>query len=110
MTTNGIETLDCGRLRRRILSGPIPPDEFLSDIARRYPTHQFLGNATQGVYIRQVRFLTEYCGRFFQKKTNETKALDWGCGKGHITYLLQREGFQTTSCDRNRPLDDSSFG
>jgi SAM-dependent methyltransferase len=110
MTTPWMELLNCRRLRRKILPDPISPENFLSGIARRYPTHAFLGNATQGVYLRQVRFLAEYCGSLFHKKTSAIKVLDWGCGKGHISYLLKRQGFQTTSCDRNKPSDDSSFG
>jgi len=37
--------------------------------------------------------------------------LDWGCGKGQITYLLKKQGFAVTSCDiHNTEADDSTFG
>jgi SAM-dependent methyltransferase len=45
-----------------------------------------------------------------RKQPGELNILDWGCGKGHITYLLQREGFVVTACDRYNDSDDSAFG
>ena len=38
------------------------------------------------------------------------QVLDWGTGKGHISYLLEKEGFQVTSCDVNQNAIDSTFG
>ncbi len=97
-------------MRRQILSERVPLDPLLSDVAGRYPSHAFLGNATQGVFIRQVRFLEEACGRILLKPTTETRVLDWGCGKGHISHLLKERGFLVTSCDRRSARRDSSFG
>lgn len=37
-------------------------------------------------------------------------ALDWGCGKGHISLLLREHGFDVTSCDLAGGEPDSSFG
>ena len=35
------------------------------------------------------------------------RVLDWGCGKGQITYLLKQRGFAVTSCDiENQEADD----
>jgi SAM-dependent methyltransferase len=105
-----ITSKDCRRLHRKILADRHPPDPFLTDVARRFPSHAFLGNATQGVYLRQMRFLREFCERYFLLPPSELRVLDWGCGKGHISYLLRKEGFQTTSCDRKWVLGDSAFG
>jgi len=101
---------DCRRLHRKVLADRHPPDPFLTDLAGRYPSHAFLGNATQGVYLRQVRFLREFCERYFLHPPSELRALDWGCGKGHISYLLRKQGFQTTSCDLQSTAADSAFG
>lgn len=35
--------------------------------------------------------------------------LEWGCGKGHISYLMREMGAEITSCDVHG-ADDSSFG
>jgi SAM-dependent methyltransferase len=98
------------RLRRKILFGSCPPDDFLSAIAARYSSHAFLGNAVQGTYCRQARLLKEACEVAFRKPATQIRVLDWGAGKGHNSYLLDRQGFKVTSCDRFVPSSDSSFG
>jgi SAM-dependent methyltransferase len=100
----------CRSLRRKIYSRAHLPDDFLSGMAKKHSTHSFLGKAAQGVYLRQVRFIMEYCEALFQKPASEIKALDWGCGKGHISYLLGKNGFSTVSCDIGSQSSDSSFG
>jgi len=94
---------------RGLLDSPVVEDEFLSATAR-VASHAFLGNSTQSVYSRQINFLSrllkEYCGR----DARNINVLDWGCGKGHITYLLRSHGFNVTCCDIDRHNDDSTFG
>lgn len=97
-------------MRRKILSDTCELDEFLSTVAHQYPSHAFLGNATQMVFLRQVALLKEYSQLVFDKPSSKLKVLDWGCGKGHISYLLAKEGFQVTSCDRKNCSNDSAFG
>lgn len=97
-------------MRRRILSRDCELDDFLLGIAQNHPTHAFLGKATQTVYLRQVALLREIAEQIFKKPLSEIRVLDWGSGKGHISYLLKKEGFQVTSCDRKDLTDDSSFG
>ena len=84
-------------------------DQYLVSISKKYTDHHFLGAATQGVYLRQVRFLKALCeaNQFLPQNLN---ILDWGTGKGHITYLLNKEGFRVTSCDLNKNVSDSTFG
>ena len=98
------------KLRERALSGACDLDAFLSSIAAQYPSHAFLGKATQGGYLRQISLLSELAELIFQKPFSKMKVLDWGCGKGHISYLLKKRGFRVTSCDRKDSSDDSSFG
>ena len=86
------------------------PDAYFSDVARRDPGHSFLGGNTQLIYQRQIRFLAGAVHARLSKAPGEVRVLDWGCGKGHITYLLRREGFQVTSCDVMSAADDSAFG
>lgn len=86
------------------------PDAYLAGIASRYPTHAFLGCNTQLIYQRQIRFLVEAVGLLLGKDPGDVHVLDWGCGKGHISYLLRRAGFRVTACDVTAQADDSAFG
>jgi SAM-dependent methyltransferase len=95
---------------RRILKAQITADPYLSAVANRFPTHRFLGNCTQAVFQRQVLFLSKVIQQRLGKAGNDVNVLDWGCGKGHITYLLRKQGFNVTACDRQDPRDDSAFG
>jgi SAM-dependent methyltransferase len=46
----------------------------------------------------------------FDRQGKSIKVLDWGCGKGHITYLLLQQGLEVTCCDLIDGASDSSFG
>ena len=91
------------------LPAPIARDPYLERVAREHPTHAMLAGATGLVYERQVerivRSLTRDCVH-----DPAVEALDWGCGKGHITYLLRRHGLNVTSCDIESDANDSTFG
>lgn len=91
------------------LSVPAALDDYLLDVARREPSHRFLAGATQGCYLRLVNLLTEGC-RQQQPDLGQVRVLDWGTGKGHISYLLRKAGFTVVSCDLQSGGDDSSFG
>ena len=95
---------------RPILHSPIEYDDFLSETARGRPSHQFLASSAQAMYGRQVAFLAAILHDYAQAPANQIKILDWGCGKGQITYLLQARGFDVTSCDVVSTNDDSAFG
>ncbi len=86
------------------------PDAYLAGVAARYATHAFLGGNTQLIYQRQIRFLVELVKQRLNRAPSDVQVLDWGCGKGHISYLLQRAGFQVTACDVDARADDSAFG
>lgn len=93
-----------------ILGTPIGHDNFLRQIATTTPSHEFLAKSAQAVYGRQIRFLSAVLLDYNLVPANQIKILDWGCGKGHITYLLQNRGFDVTSCDVMSERDDSTFG
>jgi 2-polyprenyl-3-methyl-5-hydroxy-6-metoxy-1,4-benzoquinol methylase len=94
---------------RAVLSKPVDLDPFLADVAHRMDTHRFLGGATQGCYLRQVALISDYMESIGRRPENVT-VLDWGTGKGHITYLLAAQGFRVTSCDVESQAVDSTFG
>jgi SAM-dependent methyltransferase len=74
----------------------VEKDSFLTDLSAR-PGYAFLGNATPGVCLRQVRFIAEW----FRQRTAKRlpRILEWGCGLGQNSYLLQRAGFDVVSAD-----------
>ena len=88
----------------------LAPDAYLAGVAARHPTHAFLGGNTQLIYQRQIRFLVELARNLLNKAPADVRVLDWGCGKGHISYLLRHAGFQATACDVDAQADDSAFG
>jgi len=84
-------------------------EPYLVDLARRHPTHAFLGRGTLAVYQRQVGFLAEALPAYFGKQRSDIDILDWGCGKGHISYLLRQAGLHVTSADVAQGGTDSAF-
>lgn len=95
-------------LIRGVLAEPAVPDGYLDDVARREPSHRFLGGATQGCYVRMVHLLEAVC-HAQHRAPSAVRVLDWGTGKGHISYLLRKAGFDVTSCDLKSSTDDSTF-
>jgi len=92
-----------------ILSKPVKLDSYLLNVSSRTATHKFLGGATQGCYIRMVKLLASiYTQQGLDLST--VRVLDWGVGKGHISYLMKVAGFDVKSCDVVSSDDDSSFG
>jgi SAM-dependent methyltransferase len=106
-------SLDLGEIiaeSRNILAERVTADPVLADIANRWPSHRFLGHCTQAVYQRQVQLLTTILIRHLDKTPDQISVHDWGCGKGHISYLLKKQGFRVTASDRNDGTDDSAYG
>lgn len=90
------------------LSAHADLDVYLSRIARQYETHAFIKGAMQGCYIRWMSLIDEiwqYRGR----SPSGVRILDWGCGKGHNSYLLSTRGYKVSSCDVESGVGDSSF-
>jgi len=92
-----------------MLAAACSPDDFLSRVAAQVPSHVFLGRSTQLVYLRQVAFLAAVLEDYEAVATEQLKVLDWGCGKGQVSYLLQSRGLNVSSCDVVTESDDSTF-
>lgn len=93
---------------RRALEIPEKLDEYLIDIAGRFSRHKYLAGATQGVYQSQIAMLKAYTQSLYGS-IGGARILDWGAGKGHISYLLKQQGFDVTSCDLDCEAFDSPF-
>jgi hypothetical protein len=94
---------------RRGDDGPLPNQD-LSEIGCRVASHAHLGGNTQRIYQRQVGFIAAAIGAWTCRSTRDTKVLNWGCGKGHISCLLWPTGLQVRTCDLVADADDSAFG
>ena len=95
---------------KAMLSASCSHDSFLSEIGQRVPSHAFLARSTQGVYLRQIAWLTAILTEYEQAPPESIRILDWGSGKGQTTYLLKSRGFNVTSCDVAAEKADSTFG
>lgn len=95
---------------KSILNLRISEDQYLINIALQHSSHQFLKNSIQGVFIRQVKFLSALITAITDSNLSGYRVLDWGCGKGQISYLLKKQKLNITSCDLMVDNKDSSFG
>jgi SAM-dependent methyltransferase len=104
-------------IRNESFQNPYTLSQELISIASTEKTHRFLTNhSSLLIYTFLVDYVMQFSHYWFGDK--KIKILDWGCGKGHITFLL-KEAFkayerdaQIDSCDIS--LDkvtnvDSSF-
>lgn len=99
------------KLRRQCFATQVPLDDRLVELARNTRSHFFLANpASHNSYLFLLNYLKAFSEARFQKKSCCLRILDWGCGKGHCTYLLRHLGFKVVSCDIARGSDDSAFG
>ena len=97
------------RARFSKLDFRVRQNPYLLDIAARFPSHAFLGRGTLAVYLRQVDFLADAVPAYLGRNVRDVQVLDWGCGKGHISYLLRQAGLRVTSADVFEGGDDSAF-
>ncbi|MDR1803813.1 MAG: class I SAM-dependent methyltransferase [Treponema sp.] len=62
----------------------------------------------QNIYNYQVDYLLHFSNEWLKQQS--LKILDWGCGKGYVTYLLKKRGINITSCDVSNTGASSAFG
>jgi len=98
------------RIRYRLFFGKYDPDPALSETAASVKSHFFLANpASQAVYQYLTRFVVETCRTVLGRQPGKLHVLDWGAGKGHVAYFLNKLGVRTDCCDMDRDADDSAF-
>jgi len=84
-------------------------DKELIELIANEPSNLVIANpATQFIYLYLVDYIQQFSGSWFANRNLDV--LDWGCGKGHITYLLQKGQDRVVSADRRLDATDSSFG
>ena len=103
------------KLRHAVFKESPTLDQDLINLASDEKSHRFLTNPSS---LLVYMYLTEYViqATKYWFKNKEIKLLDWGCGKGHITYLLNKRypanDIEVHSCDVMPEADaknDSSF-
>ena len=89
------------QLRRRIFAHPWPLDEHLAEVVRDQAVGwHFLGNpGGQLPYQYLAQYIRALSQEWFEKPLPDLKILDWGCGKGQVSYLLNQAGARVTSAD-----------
>jgi len=85
-------------------------DAGLLDAVKDVPGHEFITNpASQLVYLYLTAYVAEAASYWFDRPAPDFKVLDWGSGKGQVSYLLERQGVQTTMADLVSDHEDSDF-
>lgn len=99
-------------LRKVTFRKRIEHDYQLNKLVEGYASHAFLANPpSQYIYQYLVEYTLLFAADYLNKPLKQLKVLDWGCGKGHITYMLQKRGIEVVSCDVQDNNDlDSAFG
>ena len=78
-------------LRSQVFSGTWPLDQEIRAIARQIPSHGFLHNpASHYVYIYLTRYVQLMSEHVLGHPFGALSVLDWGCGKGHVSKLLNK--------------------
>jgi len=73
-------------------------------------THRFLINpASHQIFLYLTKLIKTFSEHHWDRSITELRILDWGCGKGQISYLLHKQGAIVTSCDLLDGQEDSSF-
>lgn len=107
-------TLTSPKVRKKVFKQPHPLDAELIGLARRDPQHGFLTNPSALlIYTYLVEYVRVFSNEWFNGRM--LRILDWGAGKGHITYLLKKHyqgKADVVSCDvapSELARHDSSF-
>ncbi|PPS41574.1 bifunctional 2-polyprenyl-6-hydroxyphenol methylase/3-demethylubiquinol 3-O-methyltransferase UbiG [Chroococcidiopsis sp. TS-821] len=97
-------------LRKTHFQKLLPLNQRLINLSADLDSHAFLKNpASQNIYLYLTDYVSEFSSKWFKRSLDSLKILDWGCGKGFITFLLKEIGACVTSCDVPGNVD-SAFG
>jgi SAM-dependent methyltransferase len=114
MDAHSMGTKGCARIRMASFRKRVAYNGKLAEMVKNDSSHFFLSNpASQNTYLYQVEFVQAFSERYFQKSLSKVEILDWGCGKGHVSFLLRERGARVVSCDHyseGETDDDSAFG
>jgi SAM-dependent methyltransferase len=99
-----------GEIRARIFRADRSLDAGLLALVGDDTNNAFLTNpAIHNIYQYLVEFVCAVAAAWFETDVARLRMLDWGAGKGHITYLLDQRGARVTAADRDYLSEDSAF-
>ena len=113
MTADGriLHTEQLRSIRGRNFRSLRPLDEDLLELVGADANNAFLTNpAIHTVYQYLVDYICDLSTQWVEPGGRMLDVLDWGSGKGHISYLLRKRGANVTSADRFTDSADSAFG
>ncbi len=99
------------KIRKKSFYQSYPYDKELGTLCENHSHCKFLFNpSSQLIYIYLTHFIKNLSQEFFDLPLSEIEILEWGCGKGQTTYLLNKLKCKVTSCDLLTDSPDSTFG
>lgn len=102
---------DLPTLRRRCFALDLAPDAGLCDLVRDVPDNRVLAHPPLHlIYLYLTEYTCAASAHLLGRPATNLRFLDWGCGKGQITYLLHQAGIPVTPADRRLVAADSAFG
>ncbi|MDR0486666.1 MAG: class I SAM-dependent methyltransferase, partial [Treponema sp.] len=104
-----VEKNEIKRFRKLAFTKKYGFDTELVNILNENKEFLFLKNpVVQNIYKYQIDYLRSFSKKWFNNV--DIKILDWGCGKGHISYWLKNLDENVTSCDVANTGVTSAFG
>jgi ubiquinone/menaquinone biosynthesis C-methylase UbiE len=97
------------QLRKKIFAEKNPFDnELVSILDPLDKEFDFLRNpVVQNIYIYQIKYIKEFSRIWFENEP--FNVLDWGSGKGHVSYWMKKNNINVTSCDVSNTGVTSAF-
>jgi len=96
------------RIRKLTFSKKHDFDAELACILNEDTEYLFLKNPViQNIYKYQIDYVRSFSKKWF--KNEKVKILDWGCGKGHVSYWLKKMKENVISCDVSNTGVTSAF-
>jgi 2-polyprenyl-3-methyl-5-hydroxy-6-metoxy-1,4-benzoquinol methylase len=104
-----VEKNEIRRIRKLAFSKKHSFDTELVSLVNGNKEFSFLKNpVVQNIFKYQIDYLCSFSKKWFNH--TDVKILDWGCGKGQISYWLKKLNESVTSCDVANSGKTSAFG
>jgi SAM-dependent methyltransferase len=99
------------KIRKSCFSRKMQIDYDLINMVKAHKSHRFLFRpASQLCCNYLVNYVKELSECHFSMPINKLNVLDWGCGKGWVSYFLKKAGAEPFCCDIKVNKADSAFG
>jgi len=106
-----MDRISARKLRKKLFFDEFELDlELIQNLDPKDKEFDFLRNpVVQNIYNYQISYILNFSKEWFKKQSFDI--LDWGCGKGYVSYLLKKNrNINITSCDVVNTGVTSAFG